>query len=316
MRNNVKISMLGGRDGSSRSTTPTARNYSSDNLLEPSEQQRSPQPPDLSGDEDSDMEIDVDSETETQQLYREEIQRINLLTRNLYVHSDFLGYDEFMYLRNSTLGQKTINGNPNPSYDPAALLTVYMEILINNRTDFEELDEYSPEDEDFSQDLVTVMTTLKSDEKPEHYENDLEWLFMEDILPLFKKAFKEDYDDTYTLEDHLRTELVYEGPLKPFLTKHMTKIDRKLREYKNLATRNETRTTGGGKWTAKYKRSIDCKKPRGFSQRQYCNYGRKKKTGNKHTNKRNNKNKKKRSRKTSKKTTKKRKSRKKKSSRK
>lgn len=28
------------------------------------------------------------------------------------------------------------------------------------------------------------------------------------------------------------------------------------------------------KWSAKYKRSIDCKNPRGFSQKQYCKYGR------------------------------------------
>ena len=31
----------------------------------------------------------------------------------------------------------------------------------------------------------------------------------------------------------------------------------------------------GGKWTLKYKRSINCKRPRGFSQRQHCKYGRK-----------------------------------------
>ena len=29
------------------------------------------------------------------------------------------------------------------------------------------------------------------------------------------------------------------------------------------------------KWSLKYKRSIDCKRPRGFSQRQHCKYGRK-----------------------------------------
>lgn len=29
------------------------------------------------------------------------------------------------------------------------------------------------------------------------------------------------------------------------------------------------------KWSAKYKRSIDCKKPKGFSQKQYCKYGQK-----------------------------------------
>ncbi len=30
------------------------------------------------------------------------------------------------------------------------------------------------------------------------------------------------------------------------------------------------------KWSIKYKHSIDCKKPRGFSQKQYCKYGRNK----------------------------------------
>lgn len=29
------------------------------------------------------------------------------------------------------------------------------------------------------------------------------------------------------------------------------------------------------RWSAKYKRSINCRKPRGFSQKQYCKYGRK-----------------------------------------
>jgi thiol-disulfide isomerase/thioredoxin len=31
----------------------------------------------------------------------------------------------------------------------------------------------------------------------------------------------------------------------------------------------------GGKWSRKYKKSINCKKPKGFSQKQYCKYGRK-----------------------------------------
>jgi hypothetical protein len=31
---------------------------------------------------------------------------------------------------------------------------------------------------------------------------------------------------------------------------------------------------GGRKWSSKYKKSINCKRPRGFSQRQYCKYGR------------------------------------------
>ena len=36
------------------------------------------------------------------------------------------------------------------------------------------------------------------------------------------------------------------------------------------------RNKKGGKWSTKYKRSINCKRPRGFSQKQYCKYGRKK----------------------------------------
>lgn len=32
----------------------------------------------------------------------------------------------------------------------------------------------------------------------------------------------------------------------------------------------------GGKWSIKYKKSINCRKPKGFSQKQYCKYGRRK----------------------------------------
>ena len=35
------------------------------------------------------------------------------------------------------------------------------------------------------------------------------------------------------------------------------------------------KTRGVKKWSLKYKRSINCRRPRGFSQKQYCTYGRK-----------------------------------------
>ena len=41
----------------------------------------------------------------------------------------------------------------------------------------------------------------------------------------------------------------------------------------------KSRVTGkkiGGKWSLKYKKSINCKRPKGFSQKQHCKYGRKK----------------------------------------
>ena len=34
----------------------------------------------------------------------------------------------------------------------------------------------------------------------------------------------------------------------------------------------------GGKWSMKYKKSINCRKPKGFSQKQHCKYGRGRKT--------------------------------------
>jgi hypothetical protein len=34
-------------------------------------------------------------------------------------------------------------------------------------------------------------------------------------------------------------------------------------------------TKVGGKWSIKYKKSIDCNHPKGFSQKQHCKYGRK-----------------------------------------
>ena len=54
--------------------------------------------------------------------------------------------------------------------------------------------------------------------------------------------------------------------------------------HKNKRTRNNKNRYNkvhkrvnqkGGKWTRKYKASINCSKPKGFSQKQYCKYGRK-----------------------------------------
>ena len=65
------------------------------------------------------------------------------------------------------------------------------------------------------------------------------------------------------------------------------KIKEKTRKYR-IHKKNKTKrsTKHGGrrkqksrKWSIKYKKSINCKRPKGFSQRQYCKYGRKQKGG-------------------------------------
>lgn len=51
----------------------------------------------------------------------------------------------------------------------------------------------------------------------------------------------------------------------------------RISRYKRKQHRNNSQN-GGKKWSLKYKKSINCNRPRGFSQRQYCKYGAKTKT--------------------------------------
>jgi len=56
--------------------------------------------------------------------------------------------------------------------------------------------------------------------------------------------------------------------------------DRELNQAHGKKRRRITHKKGakakrGGSWSLKYKKSINCKRPRGFSQKQYCKYGKK-----------------------------------------
>jgi len=48
------------------------------------------------------------------------------------------------------------------------------------------------------------------------------------------------------------------------------RLSKKTKKHK----RKYTKKYKGGKWSKKYKSSINCDKPKGFSQKQYCKYGR------------------------------------------
>ena len=49
--------------------------------------------------------------------------------------------------------------------------------------------------------------------------------------------------------------------------------ERMLNRAQGNRSTQHTKNKKGGSWSLKYKRSIDCKNPRGFSQKQYCKYG-------------------------------------------
>lgn len=57
-------------------------------------------------------------------------------------------------------------------------------------------------------------------------------------------------------------------------TKDMQAGSKNSKSKKNRKTKTHPKIKGG-KWSLKYKHSINCKSPKGFSQRQYCKYGRK-----------------------------------------
>lgn len=42
--------------------------------------------------------------------------------------------------------------------------------------------------------------------------------------------------------------------------------------FKTKLKKNKTKKK---KWSLKYKKKINCKKPKGFSQKQFCKYGKK-----------------------------------------
>ncbi len=60
------------------------------------------------------------------------------------------------------------------------------------------------------------------------------------------------------------------------ITRDSIKGGKSNRSRQSRMTRRKSRPKRGGKWSLKYKRSINCKNPKGFSQKQHCKYGRKK----------------------------------------
>ena len=65
------------------------------------------------------------------------------------------------------------------------------------------------------------------------------------------------------------------------------KLAKKARKTYKKGMKRVKQVKIGGKWSKKYKKSINCKKPKGFSQKQYCKYSRKKKKTKTKKNKKN-----------------------------
>lgn len=68
----------------------------------------------------------------------------------------------------------------------------------------------------------------------------------------------------------------YLGPIREPFNEYMEKRNAYIWKKNTEPEKKGGKTKKGRKWSNKYKKSINCKKPRGFSQRQYCKYGRRK----------------------------------------
>ena len=60
-----------------------------------------------------------------------------------------------------------------------------------------------------------------------------------------------------------------------FYTKKNKFVCDELCNLKLQILKNGGKYKKGGKWSMKYKKSINCRRPKGFSQKQHCKYGRK-----------------------------------------
>jgi hypothetical protein len=61
---------------------------------------------------------------------------------------------------------------------------------------------------------------------------------------------------------------------KPYKRQKIYKKNKSNKPYKNQNNKTHKKQKGG-KWSLKYKKSINCNRPKGFSQKQYCKYSRK-----------------------------------------
>jgi hypothetical protein len=101
-------------------------------------------------------------------------------------------------------------------------------------------------------------------------------------IDLGKGIDREIFPFRKTVKVHkLESEPTQQKPPQTRRRRHYTLSHRRKKHSTSTKNRHKRKHKGkskhGGKWSQKYKRSINCNKPRGFSQRQYCKYGRQKK---------------------------------------
>jgi len=94
---------------------------------------------------------------------------------------------------------------------------------------------------------------------------------LQPVLHLLPCHLRNSNDAIYIISD---TKINIYSPLENIL-QHAKRNQFRIRKLISFYYNMQNQTKKPRRWSIKYKRSINCRKPRGFSQKQYCKYGRK-----------------------------------------
>jgi len=135
----------------------------------------------------------------------------------------------------------------------------------------------------FYYNFKTTTGTLKANLKKEsaHFKK-------ENMIPYGNPILNNDHfvqlfiENETKLSDKYLEILVEELSLHPDYGQLVKRAAERFHEYQGSNTNlHHNKKHGGKKWSMKYKKSINCRKPKGFSQKQHCKYGRNKTRKNK-----------------------------------
>ena len=133
------------------------------------------------------------------------------------------------------------------------------------------------------------MSTIRSIDDCIHEKNEVKQQIMsvkaalepqfhmaEKMIKMKNKSISYDSNDMDDFHNYKNMEL------DKGMSDQLTHLYDRLQKLKDECPREKV----GGKWSRKYKKRINCKRPKGFSQKQYCKYGRNKSSKKKRTVKR------------------------------
>ena len=137
---------------------------------------------------------------------------------------------------------------------------------------------YIPDSYDYVPTIAIIVDGKKVSEfqGERTFQNMLNWVVSNEVSPLKKiKQFQDpDQVQNQDQDKKLKPIVMRLRLMKPSIMNGGSNSNRNNSHSNNRNNKNQ-KTQKRKKWSLRYKRSINCRRPRGFSQKQYCKWGRK-----------------------------------------